>query len=303
MRLCMWACAPHARTCLCERGQDQFYERAVKMPNSYFANDYRHVYGHPQLSATRATDDSAQVRCGRRRHCFTDAQGVPHNGAILANFGQMYKIQPQLFALWCKALRGEPNASLWLLKFPAAAAPMVQAHFAKRHMPPHQLVLSELLPMDRHLSVKGLATLALDTLTFNGHTTGSDTLYAGVPLVSLPGDATPARAGASMAMALDEPTWLVRTLDEYFELVRRYVVAHAKPAGSCKQRQRMLLARQRLHQKLISSPLFDNERWTRDWERALRLIWDVYRSRNQKGAVRAHEGAAHHVVVGSLALS
>ena len=62
------------------------------------------------------------MRCGRRRHCFTDAQGVPHNGAILANFGQMYKIQPHLFALWCNALRGQPNASLWLLKFPAAAS-------------------------------------------------------------------------------------------------------------------------------------------------------------------------------------
>jgi len=243
------------------------------------------------------------VRCGRRRHCFTDAQGVPHNGAILANFGQMYKIQPHLFALWCNALRGQPNASLWLLKFPAAAAPMVQAHFAKRRMPAHQLVLSELLPMDEHLTVKSLATLALDTLAFNGHTTGSDTLFAGVPLVSIPGDAMPARAGASMAMALQEPTWLVRTLDEYFELVRRYVVAYAKPAGSSKPRQRMLLARRRLHQKLLSAPLFDNELWTRDWERALRLIWDVHKARRGNGALlhRAHEGAVHNVVVASSA--
>ena len=156
------------------------------MPHSYFVNDYRHLYPRP---LPVASDERAEVSCGQPR-CFTDAHGRPHRGAVLANFGQMYKIQPELFVTWCKVLRGQANASLWLLKFPQQAAPMMQAHFTKRvgASLAHQLVLSDLLPMEQHLSVKALATLALDTLNFNGHTTASDTLWAGVPLLTLPGD-------------------------------------------------------------------------------------------------------------------
>lgn len=160
------------------------HETIAMMPHSYFVNDYRHLYPRP---LAEARDEDGLVGCGSRPRCFTGADGKPHRGAILANFGQMYKIQPELFVRWCGALRTSANASLWLLKFPTQAAPMVAANFQRR-LPAHQLVLSELLPMDRHLSVKSLATLALDTLNFNGHTTATDTLWAGVPMISLPGD-------------------------------------------------------------------------------------------------------------------
>jgi hypothetical protein len=163
------------------------HESIVMMPNSYFVNDYRHLYPRP---LAEARDEDGQVGCGTGARCFTGADGEAHRGAVLANFGQMYKIQPGLFVRWCRALRASTNASLWLLKFPKQAAPMVAANFAKR-LPAHQLVLSDLLPMDRHLSVKSLATLALDTLHFNGHTTAADTLWAGVPMLSLPGDRMP----------------------------------------------------------------------------------------------------------------
>jgi len=165
------------------------HEGIAMMPNSYFVNDYRHLYPRP-LAAAR--DEDGQVGCAAADRCFTGADGTPHHGAVLANFGQMYKIQPELFVKWCGALRASENASLWLLRFPVQAAAMVAANFAKR-LPSHQLVLSDLLPMDKHLSIKGLATLALDTLNFNGHTTATDTLWAGVPMVSLPGDRMPVR--------------------------------------------------------------------------------------------------------------
>jgi predicted O-linked N-acetylglucosamine transferase (SPINDLY family) len=198
------ACPSHCRclhvslTCLCLLSnlatpppwQAQFSERFLLMPHSYFVNDYRHLHPRP---LARAADDEGQAGCGRAR-CFTDAAGAPHGGAVLANFGQMYKIQPDLFLAWCRALRAHANASLWLLKFPEQAAPLMADNFARRcSRRAHQLVLSDLLPLDRHLAVKAMASLALDTRNFNGHTTSADTLWAGVPVLSLPGDRMPVR--------------------------------------------------------------------------------------------------------------
>jgi protein O-GlcNAc transferase len=131
-----------------ELHQGLMYEGELMMPHSYFVNDYPHLYPRPLAPAR---DSEGQAGCGRPS-CFTDSTQTPHQGAVLANFGQMYKIQPELFLSWCRAIRGGANASLWLLKFPKQAAPMIAAHFSKRCGFRHQLVLSELLPMDRHLS-------------------------------------------------------------------------------------------------------------------------------------------------------
>ena len=80
-----------------------------------------------------------------------------------------------------------------------------------------------------------------------------------------------------MAMALHEPAWLVRTLDEYLDLAKRYVSAFAGGARASggRARREMLAARRRLGRKLVSAPLFDTGAWTRDWHRALRLMWDA----------------------------
>ena len=86
-----------------------FAERLFVMPHSYICNDYRRLHPRPLAPAA---DDGAQVPCGGRggggrggggRRCFVDAAGQPHRGAVLANFGQMYKIEPALLDAWCAA--------------------------------------------------------------------------------------------------------------------------------------------------------------------------------------------------------
>lgn len=91
-----------------------------------------------------------------------------------------------------------------------------------------------------------------------------------------------------MALALREPTWLVRSLDDYVDLVRRYVSAFE---GSCKGRvrQEMEAARRRLNEKLLTTPLFDTALWAHDWQRALRLVWEAFRGSSL--------GGQRHVVV------
>lgn len=79
-----------------------------------------------------------------------------------------------------------------------------------------------------------------------------------------------------MAVALREPTWLVRTLDDYIDLARRYVSAFSDGKSGERVRREMQDARQRLRRKLLSTPLFDTRAWTHDWQRALRLMWDAY---------------------------
>ncbi|KAJ1469080.1 glycosyl transferase family 41-domain-containing protein [Baffinella frigidus] len=104
----------------------------------------------------------------------------------------MYKIQPDLLDAWCRALATNEKGVLWLLRFPESAVAGIEREFSARcsskGVNASRLVLSTLLPAEEHIVAKGLADFALDTLPFNGHTTGADTLWAGVPLISLPGD-------------------------------------------------------------------------------------------------------------------
>jgi len=79
-----------------------------------------------------------------------------------------------------------------------------------------------------------------------------------------------------MALALREPTWLVRSLEEYVELVRRYVTAFGGQRQG-RVRQEMEAARRRLNEKLVSTPLFDTALWAHDWQRALRTVGEAYR--------------------------
>lgn len=251
-----------------------FTERLLLLPGSYFLSDHPALYPRPQGTA----DESEALRCrgGEER---TPAGGrcvaLPGQGeVVLANFGQMYKIQPDLLDAWCRALATNEKGVLWLLRFPESAVAGIEREFSARcsskGVNASRLVLSTLLPAEEHIVAKGLADFALDTLPFNGHTTGADTLWAGVPLISLPGDRMCGRAGASMARGVGETAFLARDLSDYQALVERVL---AGGGGVWRARERL---RERVWGAATANGgVFDTLGWTRGWERALALAWDL----------------------------
>ncbi len=167
------------------------------------------------------------------------------------------------------------------------------------------VLLSPLLPLEDHLWLKGKAQLAVDSLLMNTHSTGVDSWWAGVPVITLPGYKMPARVGASLAYGLGITDTIVRNLDDYKDIAVALALNKTKRD---KLRARVLAA-------MDSQPLFDPKRFTSDWERSLKMwalylfprpalfvmvvvrLWDVVALSAQKSPLEHTFAGALHVAV------
>merc|ERR1711988_673028 len=120
---------------------------------------------------------------------------------IFCNFNQLYKIDPEIFDVWCSILKRVPNSVLWLLRFPPLGEENIRAEARKRGIEDNQIYFSNVSPKDEHIRRGGLADLFLDTPQCNAHTTGCDILWAGTPMVTLVGHKMATRVGASTLTA------------------------------------------------------------------------------------------------------
>lgn len=153
-------------------------ERVWRLPGSYQPNDRnRPVAGIP----TRA------------------AAGLPERGFVYCCFNHAWKLTPAIFDAWLRILAAVPESVLWLLDGPYAAN--LRARAGARGLDPARLIFAPPLPLDRHLARLSLADLALDTAPYGMHTTASDALWVGVPILTAPGPSFPSRVAASLARA------------------------------------------------------------------------------------------------------
>jgi hypothetical protein len=160
-----------------------------------------------------------------------------------------------------------PNSVLWMYKHPATAALRLVAYAAKHHpsIARERLVFSgPVSPKVKHVQRLKLADLYLDTLTYNGHTTGSDVLWAGVPMVTMAGTQWPSRVGASLCKVLGLEQLVVSDLKAYEDLAVRL----AMDTGLYTKVKNMLVYAVR------TRPLFDADVWVESWERSLCMMVD-----------------------------
>ncbi len=180
-------------------GSERFFtETLLRLPNSYQINDRQRAIAPAPSRAT---------------------YGLPGTGLVLASFNQNYKITPELFIIWCEILRDMPKAVLWLYQS-NQFAPDNLRRAAKTHgIDPARLIFAESLPLDQHLARYAHVDLALDTFPVGGHTTTSDALWAGVPVVTMMGQSFVSRAAASVLTAAGLPQLVTITPATYKELV------------------------------------------------------------------------------------
>jgi predicted O-linked N-acetylglucosamine transferase (SPINDLY family) len=195
--------------------------------------------------------------------------GLPESGVVLCSFSQCYKFEPVMFAVWMRILARVPGSVLWLYARENAARERLRRAAASHGIAPERLVFAEMLPKERHLARLQLADLALDTLYYNGHTTASDTIWAGVPVITCAGETFAARVGASIAAAADLAALAVPTLQAYEELA---VELASQPAALAALKDRTGRARS-------SCALFDTARTVRALENAYQRMW----ARHQMG--------------------
>ena len=225
--------------------QDDYSERIAQMPHCYQPNDRRRPIG---ARPTRA-------QCG-----------LPERGFVFCSFNTCYKITAAVFDRWCRLLRQVEGSVLWLYEANDQARPNLLREAQVRGIAPERLVWAPHVDLPEHLARLQLADLALDTLPVNAHTTASDALWAGVPMVSTPGESFVSRVAASVLRAGGMAELVAADGDGYerlaLELARDPV--------------RLQAVRERLAGQRDICPLFDCAVYTRDLEALYRRMLEAW---------------------------
>jgi predicted O-linked N-acetylglucosamine transferase (SPINDLY family) len=188
--------------------------------------------------------------------------GLPEQGFVFCCFNQAYKITPDVFDLWCRLLFNVPGSVLWLLRNSRAEGNLRNEAY-RRGIAPDRLVFAEDRPQIEHLGRLGLADLVLDTLPYNAHTTASDALWAGVPLVTVAGSTFPSRVAGSLLHAIGLPELIAGNLEGYYDLGLELATRPERLSG----------IKAKLAANRLSTPLFDIRTYTRHLEGLYETMW------------------------------
>ncbi len=227
--------------------QRYFTERLVYLPDTYQVNDDRR-----QIGERRPT----------RSEC-----GLPEDGFVFCSFNNSYKITPQIFSVWMRLLTATPDSVLWLLADNRWAEENLRREAAARGVHPSRLVFAPRLKLPEHLARHPLADLFLDTLPFNAHTTASDALWTGLPVLTCAGRSFAARVAGSLLNAVGLPELITHDLAAYEALALKLA----------RDRDSLKAIRQKLEANKATAPLFDTDRTRRHIEAAYLTMWDNWR--------------------------
>lgn len=190
------------------------------------------------------------------------ACGLPETGTVFACFNAGYKINPASFARFLRVLDGVPKSVLWLLSVDADGDERLRRAAAEHGIAPARLVFMPHLPHAEYLARYALADLFLDTLPYNAHTTASDALWAGCPVLTLRGETFAGRVGASLLQHVGLPELIA---DDETAFVESAIELGQNPNG-------LATLHRHLAQQGRRSELFDMPGYARDFERAVQWI-------------------------------
>jgi protein O-GlcNAc transferase len=231
-----------------EKSDEEFYsEKLVGLPHTYQPNDRKRMIS--KAGPTRAECE------------------LPEAGLVFCCFNSNYKIVPGLFDCWMRILKHVSGSVLWLLEGHAKAAANLREQAAMRGVSPDRLIFAKWLPLPEHLARHRHGDLFLDTLPYNAHTTASDALWAGLPVVTCLGSAFPGRVAGSLLRAAGLAELITTSLADYEALALKIA---RDPALLAALKTKMAANRD-------GCPLFDTARFTRDLEQAYSTMVEIQR--------------------------
>ncbi|XP_052158025.1 probable UDP-N-acetylglucosamine--peptide N-acetylglucosaminyltransferase SEC [Oryza glaberrima] len=229
-----------------------YSEKLVHLPHCYFVNDYK-----------QKNRDVLGPVCPHKRADY----GLPEDKFIFACFNQLYKMDPDIFNTWCNILKRVPNSALWLLRFPAAGEMRLRAYAISKGVRADQIIFTDVAAKNEHIRRSALADLFLDTPLCNGHTTGTDILWSGLPMITLPLEKMATRVAGSLCLATGiGEEMVVNSLEEYEE---RAVSLAENPL-------KLEALTNKLKAVRMTCPLFDTARWVKNLERAYLHMWNLH---------------------------
>jgi predicted O-linked N-acetylglucosamine transferase (SPINDLY family) len=234
--------------------QKDYAEKVVYLPDTYQSNDDARVISDRSFSR--------------------DVLGIPADAFVFCCFNNNYKITPDVFARWMRILASVPGSVLWLFQTNEFAAANLKKEAEQRGIAAERVIFAKHLPLADHLARQRLADLFLDTLPYNAHTTTSDALWAGLPVLTVIGDTFAGRVAASLLNAVRLPELIVETPEDYERMAIDLALHPEKLAA----------IRQKLADNRLTTPLFDTALFTRHIEAA----YVAMHERHQAGLVPDH---------------
>jgi protein O-GlcNAc transferase len=233
-----------------EDARIHYREKVVYLPNAYLPNDDKRIL--PAKPPMRA------------------AMGLPERGFVFASFNNSYKFSPEMFDIWMRLLSATPDSVLWLPEGNEVSRRNLAREALARGIEAKRLIFAPFAPIEAdHLARLSLADLFLDTLPYNAHTTAADALWAGLPVLTCPGNSFPGRVAASLLNAAGLPELVAPSIAEY----------EARAVAFAHERAALVAIRDKLAGSRKTMPLFDTARFTANLEAAYRAMWE----RHQRG--------------------
>jgi predicted O-linked N-acetylglucosamine transferase (SPINDLY family) len=234
-----------------EELQKGYSEKIIYLPNSYQVNGKNRLISKKEFSKKEL--------------------GLPENSFIYCSFNNNYKIQPRTFASWMRILKGVEGSILWLFKDNEWVVDNLKKELLRHGINDNRLIFAERMPLSEHLARHRCADLFLDTFPCNAHTTASDALWAGLPILTLTGHSFASRVAASLLNAIGLSNLIVNTEEEYESL--------AIELGN--NPQKIDTIKKILEKNKFVFPLFDTIKFTRNIETAYIKIYERYQANKQ----------------------
>lgn len=231
-----------------QESRQQYSERIVYLPHSYQVNDRRRRIADREFA----------------RHEL----GLPSTGFVFCCFNNNYKIMPHTFDGWMRILRQVEGSVLWLLEVNETAVDNLRREAQARDVNAERLIFAKPMPLPEHLARHRAADLFIDTLPYNAHTTASDALWAGLPVLTRMGESFAARVGASLLNAVGMPELATATQEQY----EATAIELATNPG------RLTALKDRLRKNRLSVPLFNTEQFSRHLENAYMQMYERYQA-------------------------
>lgn len=228
--------------------QEHYAEQIVQLPHSYQPNDRQRKIAEEPLT---------------RAQC-----GLPDDAFVFCSFNNTYKTNAAMFDIWMRLLGNVPGSVLWMLSPSDMCRENLRRQAAARRVDPDRLVFAGRLPVAEHLARHRLADLFLDSLPYNAHTTTSDALWAGLPVLTCIGETFAGRVAASLLTAMGVPELITHSLEDYERMALEFA----------RDRTSLEPIRRKIADRRDASPLFDSTRYTRNMERAFETMVEIMRS-------------------------
>lgn len=237
------------KTIIPPENQSDYSEKPAYLPHTYWVNH----------SKWKDSD-----------RAFTKAElGLPERGFVFCCFNNNHKILPATFDGWMRILNAVEGSVLWLLGDNSTVEQNLRREAEARGVDGTRLVFAERLPsMEEHMARHRFADLFLDTLPYNAHTTASDALWMGLPVLTCPGRSFAARVAASLLKAIDLPE-LITQSPQAFEAKAIELATHVETLSELKDK---------LERNRLTTPLFNEKLFARHMEAAYGAMFERYQA-------------------------